>query len=75
MLVLTRKSGEGIRVGDDIRVIVTEIREGQVRLGIEAPKSIGIYRDEVYALIEEENRCSVSTTSQDISNTLKMIER
>jgi carbon storage regulator len=55
MLVLTRKSGEGIWIGDDIRIQVIEIREGQVRIGIKAPAEKGIYRDELYTRIRKMN--------------------
>ncbi|MCK9468243.1 MAG: carbon storage regulator CsrA [Porticoccaceae bacterium] len=48
MLVLTRQIQETIRIGDDIRITVTGISGGQVRLGIEAPKSVSVHREEVY---------------------------
>jgi carbon storage regulator len=51
MLVLSRKLGERIRIGDDITIVVSDIRGGQVRIGIDAPKSVGIYRVE---LLQEE---------------------
>ena len=56
MLVLTRKITEGITIGPNIRVIVLEIKGGQVRLGIEAPHAIQVHRDEIYARILEENK-------------------
>ena len=43
MLVLTRKSGEGLWIGDDIRIQVLEVRDGQVRIGVDAPEEKGIY--------------------------------
>ncbi len=58
MLVLTRKSREAIRLGDDITVTVVEIKGNQVRLGIEAPANIRIYRKELYDRIKEENLLS-----------------
>jgi carbon storage regulator len=56
MLVLTRRSGEGIVIGDQIRIVVVEIHGGQVRLGIEAPAGIPIYREEVLKKIMLENK-------------------
>lgn len=56
MLVLTRKSGEGIVIGDDVRVVVVDIGDGQVKIGIEAPRSRVVHREEIYLKIKEENR-------------------
>lgn len=55
MLVLTRKSTEGIRIGDDIRLVVVEIKDNQVKLGIEAPHELPVHREEIYLKIQEEN--------------------
>jgi carbon storage regulator len=51
MLVLTRKSGEVVRIGDQITLKIIEIRGNQVRLGVEAPRDLSIHREEVYALV------------------------
>ncbi len=56
MLILTRKVGECIVIGDIIKVHIIEIRGQQVRVGIEAPADTLIYREEIYRKIEEENR-------------------
>ncbi len=61
MLVLTRRRGEGVAIGPDIKVIVLGIRDGQVRLGIEAPPHIKVHRDEVYARILRENQLAAKT--------------
>jgi carbon storage regulator len=58
MLVLSRKIGESIRIGDDIVVTVLEVKGDQVRVGIEAPKHIKVHRQEVYVEIQEQNRQS-----------------
>jgi carbon storage regulator len=55
MLILTRKLGEVIRVGDQVTVRVLEVRGSQVRLGVEAPADVRIYREEVYRAIRREN--------------------
>lgn len=55
MLVLTRKAGESIVIGSDIRVTVLEIQGRQIRLGIEAPTAVSVHRGEVYERIREEN--------------------
>lgn len=56
MLVLTRKIGDGIIIGDDIIIKVIEMKGGGVRIGIDAPHDKKIYRQEVYDRIIEENR-------------------
>lgn len=61
MLVLTRRRGEGVTIGPDIRVIVLGMKGGQVRLGIEAPHTIEVHRDEVYARIQDENHLASNT--------------
>lgn len=56
MLVLTRKTGESINIGDDIKISIMDIKGRSVRIGIEAPQSMSIHREEVYTKIQEENR-------------------
>ncbi len=56
MLVLTRRRGEGVVIGPDIRIVVLGIKNGQVRLGIEAPRTIEVHRDEVCVRIQDENQ-------------------
>ena len=56
MLVLTRKIGEGIVIGDDIKITIVEMKGGSVRIGIDAPRDKKIYRQEVFDRIAEENR-------------------
>ena len=55
MLTLTRKAGQKIRIGDDIEIVVREIRGRQVRLGISAPNGLPVYREELYQQILAEN--------------------
>ena len=55
MLVLTRKQGQTITIGDDIRIKIMEIKSGQVKLGIDAPKNVTIYREEIYLKVKQEN--------------------
>jgi carbon storage regulator len=56
MLILTRKPGESIFIGDQIKVTIVEIKGSQIRLGVDAPKDLRIYREEIYQQILEENK-------------------
>jgi carbon storage regulator len=54
MLILTRRVGEKVIIGNDIKLTVIGVQGGQVRLGIEAPKEIAVHREEIYERIREE---------------------
>jgi len=56
VLVLTRKVGEGIAIGDDTKIIVMQIKGKQVRLGIKASANTVVHREEIYQKIQDENR-------------------
>ncbi|UOQ94396.1 carbon storage regulator CsrA [Halobacillus shinanisalinarum] len=70
MLVLNRKAGESIRIGDDIELKVVSVEGGQVKLGIDAPKHVEIHRQEVYAAIQSENT-EAATFSENLLDLLK----
>lgn len=55
MLVLTRKTGEAIRIGDSVSLTVLEVKGNQVRIGIEAPDDVVVYREEVFRVVLEQN--------------------
>ncbi|WP_321366959.1 carbon storage regulator CsrA [uncultured Desulfuromusa sp.] len=65
MLVLTRKTGEGIIIGDDIRITVVELKGGGVRIGIDAPREMKVHRQEVFDKIKQENK---EATQWDIAD-------
>lgn len=64
MLVLTRKKGQSIMIGDDIEVKVVEVDGDAVRIGIKAPRDLSIYRQEIYEAIREENIRAANGASQ-----------
>ena len=60
MLILTRKKGESLHIGDNIKIVITEIKGGDVRIGIDAPKELGVYREEIYKRIQQQNAAPAS---------------
>ena len=66
MLVLTRKVGESINIGNNIKVTIINMDGGQVRLGIEAPRDVIVHREEIYIKILEENRKAAKTSTLDL---------
>ncbi|MBW6510127.1 MAG: carbon storage regulator CsrA [Desulfuromonadales bacterium] len=56
MLVLTRKAGEGIIIGDDVKITIIEVKGGGIRIGIDAPRDMKVHRQEVYDKIKQENQ-------------------
>ena len=73
MLILTRKLGERINIGDDITITLLEIKGTQVKLGIKAPKNIGIHRQEIYERIREENLRSSAVSDSDLSRAADLL--
>lgn len=71
MLVLTRKKNESIQIGDDIEIKILAIDGDQIKLGIEAPKSLDIHRKEVYLDIQNQNK----EASQVASNLLDLLNK
>lgn len=64
MLVLTRKSGEAIRIGDDITIRVIRLHRNQVQIGIDAPQGIPVYRQEIYDQVVKENTRAAASPAQ-----------
>ena len=65
MLILSRKEGESIQIGDRIEIKVISIQGEQVKIGIDAPRSVEVYRREIYLQIQEENR-KAATVGTDL---------
>lgn len=66
MLVLTRKVHQSIVIGDDIEVVVLEVRGEQVRLGIRAPRNVTVHRKEIYEQIHRENVEASEVRAEDV---------
>ena len=73
MLVLTRKVGEGISIGDDIKIVVMQIKGKQVRLGIKASPSTVVHREEVYQRIQDENRQASQTVVESLDQAAELL--
>ncbi len=71
MLVLTRKPGQSVFIGDSIKITLHGIRGNQVRIGIDAPSHVRIYREEIFTQIVEENKSAASDLPADLSNIAK----
>lgn len=56
MLILTRKVGESLVIGDDVSIIVLGVKGNQVRIGVDAPKSVSVHREEIYNKIQDEKK-------------------
>ena len=78
MLILTRKIDEAIRLGEDIRIVLVQIKGGQVRLGIECPPHVRVLREELYEAVRQENLNALSTDPiqiQALSEEKKMLSK
>ena len=66
MLALTRKKDEAIVIGGNIEIRVLEVKDGKVKLGINAPKETSIYREEIYIEIQKDNQEAIKGMSQEV---------
>lgn len=84
MLILSRKIDEQIKIGDDITITLIDIRGEQVKIGVEAPKNVKVFRQEVFDAIQNENKAAVvdvaekdnnSKTIQSVSSLAKLLKK
>jgi carbon storage regulator len=68
VLVLTRRANQSIMIGHEIVVTVLEVRGDQVRLGIKAPRSIDVHREEIFAQLQQANRDAVRSTAESLES-------
>ncbi len=73
MLILSRKTNESIIIGDNIEVMIVEIKGDQVKLGINAPKEVSLYRGEIYQAIQNENKEAAKSrmSTADVAKLIK----
>jgi carbon storage regulator len=62
MLVLSRKAGESIVIGNDVVITILEVRGGQIRIGVDAPRNLAVHRAEIYQQVLAENRAAAASS-------------
>jgi carbon storage regulator len=73
MLVLTRRAGESVMIGDNVTITVLEARGDVIRLGIQAPREVQVHREEVYRELQAANRAAASPTEDAVEAVAKML--
>ena len=74
MLVLTRRSGESVMIGNDVIITVLEARGDVIRLGIQAPRDVQVHREEVYRELQAANREAASPTEDEVRAVSQMLQ-
>lgn len=74
MLILTRKLGESIAIGDNIKICVLGIHGRQVRIGIDAPPDVIVHREEIYLKVQEENRKASKSIKDDLMSVVNLLK-
>ena len=75
MLVLTRRANQSIMIGDDIVITVLDVRGDQIRIGIKAPRSVAVHREEVYAELQAENQAAALPSRDALANLDKLLPK
>lgn len=73
MLILTRKINQSIMIGDQIEIVIVEVRGDQVKIGIKAPKNVSVHRSEVYKEIQEQNKKATKTLNIDAIKNIEQL--
>jgi carbon storage regulator len=74
VLILTRKTGEAVTIGEDIKITVLSIQGKQVKLGITAPERVSVYRDEIFKRIQIENVKASMALKEDLQELARIIK-
>lgn len=75
MLVLARKINESIMIGDEIEVVVVDIKGDQIKLGIRAPRSVSVHRAEIFKEIQEQNKKAVASAPASLGNLKNLLDK
>lgn len=66
MLILTRRPGESIHVGDTMKITVLSVKGRQIKIGLEVPEDVPVYREELYVKVKEQNSLALQTLENDL---------
>jgi len=66
MLILTRRPGESIHLGDNIKITVLSVKGKQIKIGLDVPEDTPVYREELYRKVQEQNRMAAQSRDQDL---------
>lgn len=66
MLILTRRPGESIHLGDNIKITVLSVKGKQIKIGLDVPEDLPVYREELYLKVQEQNRMAAQSREQDL---------
>jgi len=75
MLILTRRPGESLHVGDNIKITILGVQGKQIKIGLDVPEDIPVYREEVYLRVLEQNRMALQSSDQDLIAVTKLWEK
>ena len=75
MLILARRPGESIYLGENIRITVLSMQGKQVKLGLDIPADMTVYREEIYKRAEEENKGAIPSNNEDLMVALQLWKR
>jgi carbon storage regulator len=75
MLILSRKIDEQIKIGDNITITIIEVRGDQVKIGVEAPKSVKVFREEVFNAIQKENKAAAIGNTVALDSLSKLLKQ
>lgn len=66
MLILTRRAGESLYLGDNIKITVLSVQGKQIKIGLDVPKDMTVYREEVYTRVQEQNKLAIDSKDDDL---------
>jgi carbon storage regulator len=75
MLILTRRPGESLHLGDNIKITILGVQGKQIKIGLDVPEDIPVYREEVYLRVLEQNRMALQSSDQDLIAVTKLWEK